>query len=204
MTINNNRIAIISTPESKKRNIASILGEILDVDVIGASSFESTYPYIFKNAINSFFSIGELYTVVLAQFHERLRAEKSERFISDGSVLKEFVLLKVKSDNYPIKRSVKNIVLKDKYKEFIKKIERTIVDYAAITYDKVYLIEEDNCVSDYHKIVIDIIKSRKIEFKIFKGPTETIIEEILADIGYGSNNCGDAKEIINKHKQHKS
>ena len=199
MIINNNRIAIIGAPESKKKNITHILGEILDADIIGAGSFESAYMDIFKNSINSFFSIGELYTVVLAQFHERLRAEKSERFISDGSVLNEFVLLKVKSDNYPIKRSVKNIFLKDKYKEFIKKVERTIGDYTSSAYDKVYLIEEDNNISDYHKIVIDIIKSRNIEFKMLKGSIETIIEEILADIGYGNNNC-DVKEIINKHK----
>lgn len=191
------RIALLGAPGSDRTAVSLALSELLKWPCVGIDPAESFYRELYGRETMRAFSIHELHTVGLVQFHERIRQEKIPCFISDGSVLNEPALRKAmlrtgrRIGN--VRKSLKNIILADKYSKFIQKIESTIGDYAYTAYDKIYFLEKvepdtkeneeySACVNE---ALLHLMKEKNIVYKTVSGTSpDAIVGQILEDMNY--------------------
>ncbi|MDR1755654.1 MAG: hypothetical protein LBR65_01670 [Culturomica sp.] len=183
------KIAILGLPESDKTVVSLVLSEILKWPYVGVESVESGDKRVYGREKKNAHTLHESYTIGLAQFHDRIRREKTPCFISDGSVLNEFADRKA---TLKPRRSLKNMLFSRKYAEFVQKIESTIGDYAWATYDRVYLLEADllttkKCTAyskAFKAALLRLIADKNIAYKVLSGNPDVLVRQILQDIGH--------------------
>jgi len=184
------RIAIISSSNKESVRVSFELSKLFGIPHI-PSTFAVNANRKICNATSKAYNFNETYSMILSEFYSRIKEEKISNFISDGSVLEGIVSKKAEITSSKPAKSIFHFVvskvLKSKFREFEKKIESVICDYAEKAYDKVYLIRHsDLSVSKYclqfDISVINMLNDRKIDYAIITDSSDMGLQEIANDI----------------------
>ncbi|MDL2241747.1 hypothetical protein LJC54_02405 [Parabacteroides sp. OttesenSCG-928-J18] len=184
------RIAIIGPSKEKSRTISLKLSKALNLPHIGIDSNEIVFQHIYGKAERKNTS-SERYTMALAKFHSRMKQEKQPSFVSDGSLIDDIVQLrlteKTKTSPSSIYSRIISVTFRKEIKEFEKKVEKLICDYATKAYDILFLIKDSSATHGIYKApieegFIELMKEKKMPYKIIIIEKDSAFDRVIDDI----------------------
>ncbi|MFV0418281.1 MAG: hypothetical protein ACK5KT_06085 [Dysgonomonas sp.] len=214
----NLKIALVGSYGNGKTITTLSLCKILGLPRAHVENIDSLYQRIYGSYKNpKEYSTAELLSLGLARFHSRIKGESPNGFISDGSVFNEIAYgearfeLSSQSEN----RTVKDILHRNIYMDYRKRLYRTITDYGKTAYDKIFYLRiapASPTVSStnlkfqecFEKNVFQIFQDNNIRYKTLTGNIESFISEILKELYIDLPDNPELKQIIietSKEKQ---
>ncbi len=189
-----NKITLIGSYGNGKTLTSFALSKIMNIPRAHVENIDSLYKDIYGVEKDpKLYTTPELFSVGLARFHSRIRQEKKDGFISDGSVLNElaygYARIKISSKSSKSK-SLKKYLFKDMYEDFGKRLERTIVDYAKTAYDAIYYLKIDPISQNLSETTVlfqnyfdekmtSLLEKNNIKYNRLSGNVESFNIEIL-------------------------
>lgn len=183
------RIALVGSPASIKTQTAELLSAELNLDCVSiVKDFEFSLPD------NSNFRCTKIWQMItsLACFHERIRNENIHSFISDGSAMHEFILIKAQSASYSYE-GIKfrgNERLSSSEQDFEDRFVKIATEYINKSYDHIFLIYSDAFENDkdrelddiFKRIFLNLMENTHVKYTCLKGKTEELIDQIVKEI----------------------
>lgn len=184
----NIRIAIVSPFAEESKKISISLSEVLEIPYICGELTDTEFQVIYNKEKKEKYTSNEIYTIILAKFHSRIKAEKTASFISDGTVLNDIVQKKQEiHQKKMLERTFFYRILGAKFREFEKKVEKLIEDYAQTAYDKIYFLKNTDFIPNESSVyfeysILEILNRKKITYKIIHGDFKSSLHDILSDL----------------------
>lgn len=210
------KIAVAGSYGTGKTMTSLALSRILDLPRAHVENIDSLYFKIYgKNKNPKEYSTAELLSLGLARFHSRIKQEDPGGFISDGSVFNEIAYGEARIAMSERKAgSFKGFLHKEIYKDYRRRLYRTITDYGRNAYNNLFYLRitpvpgglsKNSIVFQeyFEKTLFRLFDENNIEYRVLEGSVETFIPEILSSLGFGLPEGYDLKQIINAVKTEK-
>lgn len=191
-----NRIALAGSYGNGKTLVSIALSELLNLPRAHVENIDVLYKKIYGTDKDPrLYTKAELFSVGLARFHSRIRQEKKAGFISDGSVLNELAYGEARmrlTSNKKDSSSIRTFLYGNMYKDFGRRLEKTIVDYSKTAYDEIYYLKINPIPSTrsqsnllfqeyFEEALFRIFNENKIKFKCLSGNVESFIFDIFGE-----------------------
>lgn len=182
------KIAIVSPFAEENKKISMQLSESLKIPCINEKLNDDEYQALYSKSKKNRYTSNELYTILLSQFHSRVKDEKISGFVSNGSVLNEVVIKR--HEIYQRKKFTYTFfyrILGAKFREFEKKVEKLIEDYAQTAYHKIYLLKNTDSVHNeffvfFENNMLEILNRKNIAYTVICGNSESFLKDIVNDL----------------------
>lgn len=182
------KIAIVSPFDEANEKISLRLSEFLRTACICAKISDNEYQMIYNKKNKNRLTSNEIHTMLLAKFHSRIKAEKISGFVSNGSVLNDLIAKRQEiHQRKKIKYTFFYWILGAKFREFEKKVEKLIEDYAETAYDKIYFLKYTDSIQNesfvfFENNMLEILDRKNIPYTIIYGSFESFLGSIVNDL----------------------